>query len=78
MAGAFHGIGEPERVINVGVSGPGVVCHALKQVKGQPFDVVADTIKKTAFRVVPASVSYVASGGVGAARRAVLGGAVEY
>ncbi|MBP3389086.1 MAG: PFL family protein [Clostridia bacterium] len=51
MAGAFHGIGEPERVINVGVSGPGVVCHALKQVKGQPFDVVADTIKKTAFRV---------------------------
>ena len=41
MAGAFHGVGEPERVINVGVSGPGVVCHALQQVKGKPFDVVA-------------------------------------
>ncbi len=51
MAGAFHGVGEPERVINVGVSGPGVVCHALQQVKGKPFDVVADVIKKTAFRV---------------------------
>ena len=51
MAGAFHGVGEPERVINVGVSGPGVVCHALKSVKGQPFDVVAETIKKTAFRI---------------------------
>mgnify|MGYP002610919175 CR=1 FL=1 len=51
MAGAFHGVGEPERVINVGVSGPGVVCTALKAVKGQPFDVVAETVKKTAFRV---------------------------
>ena len=51
MAGAFHGVGEAERVINVGVSGPGVVHHALKAVKGQPFDVVAETIKKTAFRV---------------------------
>ncbi|MCF0121126.1 MAG: PFL family protein, partial [Oscillospiraceae bacterium] len=51
MAGAFHGIGEPECVINVGVSGPGVVHHALKAVKGQPFDVVAETIKKTAFRI---------------------------
>ncbi|MCQ2513061.1 MAG: PFL family protein [Lachnospiraceae bacterium] len=51
MAGAFHGIGEPERVINVGVSGPGVVHSALKEIKGQPFDVVAETIKKTAFRV---------------------------
>jgi uncharacterized protein (UPF0210 family) len=51
MAGAFHGIGEPECVINVGVSGPGVVHHALQAVKGQPFDVVADTIKKTAFRI---------------------------
>ena len=51
MAGAFHGVGEPERVINVGVSGPGVVHHALQAVKGQPFDVVADTIKKTAFRI---------------------------
>ena len=51
MAGAFHGVGEAERVINVGVSGPGVVYHALQEVKGQPFDVVAETVKKTAFRV---------------------------
>ena len=51
MAGAFHGVGEPECVINVGVSGPGVVHHALKAVKGQPFDVVAETVKKTAFRI---------------------------
>jgi len=51
MAGAFHGVGEPECVLNVGVSGPGVVYHALKSIKGQPFDVVAETIKKTAFRV---------------------------
>ena len=51
MAGAFHGVGEPEKVINVGVSGPGVVHHALKAVRGQPFDVVAETIKKTAFQV---------------------------
>ena len=51
MAGAFHGVSEPDRVINVGVSGPGVVHHALKSVKGEPFDVVAETIKKTAFRI---------------------------
>ena len=51
MAGAFHGTGEPECVINVGVSGPGVVAHALSQIKGEPFDVVAETVKKTAFRV---------------------------
>ena len=51
MAGAFHGVGEAEKVINVGVSGPGVVHHALKAVKGEPFDVVAETIKKTAFRI---------------------------
>ena len=51
MAGAYHGVGEPECVLNVGVSGPGVVHHALQQVKGQPFDVVAETIKKTAFQV---------------------------
>ena len=51
MAGAFHGTGEAEKVINVGVSGPGVVYHALQAVKGQPFDVVAETVKKTAFRV---------------------------
>ena len=51
MAGAFHGVGEAESVVSVGVSGPGVVCHALQAVKGQPFDVVAETIKKTAFRI---------------------------
>ena len=51
MAGAFHGTGEPECVINVGVSGPGVVHSALKKVRGQPFNVVAETVKKTAFRV---------------------------
>ncbi len=51
MAGAFHGVGEGECVINVGVSGPGVVQHALEAVRGAPFDVVAETIKKTAFRI---------------------------
>lgn len=51
MAGAFHGVGEPEVELNVGVSGPGVVHYALQSVKGQPFDVVAETIKKTAFRI---------------------------
>ena len=51
MAGAFHGVGEPDCAINVGVSGPGVVHHALQGVKDQPFDVVAETIKKTAFRI---------------------------
>ena len=51
MAGAFHGIGEPECVINVGVSGPGVVCNALKGVRGASMDVVAETVKKTAFKV---------------------------
>ena len=51
MAGAFHGVGEPETVINVGVSGPGVVYHALQECKGKPFDEVAETIKKTAFKV---------------------------
>ncbi|MBE6773631.1 MAG: PFL family protein [Ruminococcaceae bacterium] len=51
MAGAFHGVGEAECVINVGVSGPGVVYHALQKCKGQTFDVVAETIKKTAFKI---------------------------
>ena len=51
MAGAFHGVGEPDCIINVGVSGPGVVYHALQAVKGQSFDVVAETVKKTAFRI---------------------------
>ncbi|MBQ9904118.1 MAG: PFL family protein, partial [Synergistaceae bacterium] len=51
MAGAFHGSGEPECVINVGVSGPGVVWRALQEVKGKSFDVVAETVKRTAFRI---------------------------
>lgn len=51
MAGAFHGVTEPESVINVGVSGPGVVKHALEAVKGQDIGVVAETIKKTAFKI---------------------------
>ena len=51
MAGAFLGVGEPECVINVGVSGPGVVKSALEKVKGEDFATVADTIKKTAFKI---------------------------
>jgi len=51
MAGAFHGIGEPDCVINVGVSGPGVVKCALEKVKGEDFSAVADVIKKTAFKI---------------------------
>lgn len=51
MAGAFHGVGEPECVINVGVSGPGVVKCAVDLVKDQNFTVLAETIKKTAFKI---------------------------
>ncbi|OCG19842.1 PFL family protein [Gilliamella sp. App4-10] len=51
MAGAFHGVGEADCVINIGVSGPGVVKRALEKVKGHPFDIVAETIKKTAFKI---------------------------
>ena len=51
MAGAFHGTGEGDTAINVGVSGPGVVKRALEAHRGEPFDVVAETIKKTAFRI---------------------------
>lgn len=51
MAGAFHGIGEAECIINVGVSGPGTVKAALETVRGESFDVVAETIKKTAFKI---------------------------
>ena len=51
MAGAFHGVGEGDCVINVGISGPGVVKYALEQVKGQDFGVVAETIKQTAFKI---------------------------
>ncbi len=54
MAGAFHGVGEGETVINVGVSGAGVVHHALKNMKGAPIDVIAETIKKTAFKITRA------------------------
>lgn len=51
MAGAFHGVGEPECVINVGVSGPGVVAAALKNLNGADFGTIAETIKKTAFKI---------------------------
>ncbi len=51
MAGAFHGVGEGDAVINVGVSGPGVVKAALEKVKGKDFGTVADVIKKTAFKI---------------------------
>ena len=51
MAGAFHGVGEADRVINVGISGPGVVKRALEQVRGASIDVVSEQIKKTAFKV---------------------------
>ena len=51
MAGAFHGVTETDNVINVGVSGPGVINHAIQSVKGRPFGELCDTIKKTAFKV---------------------------
>ena len=51
MAGAFHGPGEGDCAVSVGVSGPGVVKRALESVRGASFDVVAETIKKTAFRI---------------------------
>ena len=51
MAGGFHGVSEPDVVINVGVSGPGVVKTALEKVAGKSMDVVAETIKKTTFKV---------------------------
>ena len=51
MAGAFHGVGEGDAAINVGVSGPGVVKAALEECRGEPFDVVAETIKRTAFKI---------------------------
>ncbi len=54
MAGAFHGISEGETVINVGVSGPGVVHHALKSMSGASIDEIAETIKKTAFKITRA------------------------
>jgi hypothetical protein len=54
MAGSFHGVGEYETSLSVGVSGPGVVKAALEDVRGEPFDVVAETIKKTAFKITRA------------------------
>ncbi|AQM61183.1 PFL family protein [Clostridium baratii] len=51
MAGAFHGVGEADKIINVGVSGPGVVQKALEKVRNEPFDIVAEIIKKTAFKI---------------------------
>ena len=51
MAGAFHGVTEADQIINVGVSGPGVVKTALEKVRGESFEVLCETIKKTAFKV---------------------------
>ncbi|MBR6391189.1 MAG: PFL family protein, partial [Lachnospiraceae bacterium] len=51
MAGAFHGVTQPDAVINVGVSGPGVVKYALSKVRGADFETLCETIKKTAFKV---------------------------
>ena len=51
MAGAFHGVTEGDIIINVGVSGPGVVKHALEEVRGADFSVLCETIKKTAFKI---------------------------
>ena len=51
MAGAFHGVTESDRIINVGVSGPGVVKTALSKVRGKNFEILCETIKKTAFKV---------------------------
>ena len=51
MAGAFHGVGEAECVIHVGVSGPGVVKNAVEKVRGSDFGTLADTVKKTAFKI---------------------------
>lgn len=51
MAGAFHGVTEADAIINVGVSGPGVVRAALKKAEGENFEVLCETIKKTAFKI---------------------------
>ena len=63
MAGAYHGVGEPDSVINVGVSGPGVVKSALEKVREESFDMVAETIKRTAFKITRAGqlIGYEAS-----------------
>ena len=51
MAGAFHGLGEPECAINIGISGPGVIMAAIEKVKDANFDTLAETIKRTAFKI---------------------------
>jgi len=51
MAGAFHGVGEKDALINVGVSGPGVVRNALKEARGADFETLCETIKRTAFKI---------------------------
>ena len=51
MAGAFHGVTEEDAVVHVGISGPGVVHHAIRQVRGESFEVLCETIKKTAFKI---------------------------
>ncbi|MBR5163664.1 MAG: PFL family protein, partial [Schwartzia sp.] len=51
MAGAFHGVSEAETVVSVGVSGPGVVKHALEDLKGADFTEIAETVKRTAFKI---------------------------
>lgn len=51
MAGAFHGVSEADAVISVGVSGPGVVKYALEKVRGESFEVLCETIKRTAFKI---------------------------
>lgn len=51
MAGAFHGVSETDAIINVGVSGPGVVKYALSQIRGESFEVLCETIKRTAFKI---------------------------
>lgn len=51
MAGAFHGVSEADAVVSVGVSGPGVVKYALEQVRGASFEVLCETIKRTAFKI---------------------------
>ena len=54
MAGAFHGVSEDDAVVNVGVSGPGVIKHALEGVRGENFEVLCETVKRTAFKVTRA------------------------
>ncbi len=51
MAGAFHGVGEAEAVINVGISGPGVIKSALEKIRGSDLETVAETIKRTSFKI---------------------------